>query len=157
MEPSLPTAVTHLQPLPLAQIAVYWTVKCYTFHLINTLNLISMVWELQEKMKQIYSVHEQRQPLRGGGNQQNCHGNAEMLSGAGGEPGEECRFAGHSWRCCLDLVRPAWWVMVSPQSLSCSPGAGWASHHPKLCPAMGTALSKPKSTRNDPVSLSTDD
>lgn len=58
-ESSLPTAVTLLQPLPLplAQIAVCWTVKCYTFHLINTLNLILMVWELLEKMKQIYNLY----------------------------------------------------------------------------------------------------
>lgn len=50
-ETSLPMAVTRLRPLPLAQIVVCWAVKCYTFHLINALNLILMVWELLEKIK----------------------------------------------------------------------------------------------------------
>lgn len=50
-EPSLPVAVTHLWPLPLTQIVVCWAVKRYRFHLIKTLNLILMVWELLEKMK----------------------------------------------------------------------------------------------------------
>lgn len=56
-----------------------------------------MVWELLEKMKQIYNLYEQRQPLRGGGNHQNCHGNLKVLCWSkGGEPGEGwlCRTGG---------------------------------------------------------------
>lgn len=57
-----------------------------------------MVWELQEKMKQIYNLYEQRQPLRGGGKRQNCHGNVKSASlERGEEPGEVCR---QSWRLC---------------------------------------------------------
>lgn len=45
-----------------------------------------MVWELLEKMKQIYNLCEQRQPLQGGGNHQNCHGNvkSDLLEQGGG-------------------------------------------------------------------------
>lgn len=74
------------------------------FLLINTLNLILMVWELQEKMKQIYNLYEQRQPLRGGGKRQNCHGNVKVLRWRKGK--SQVRSAG--WLCKLEVL-PWFW------------------------------------------------
>lgn len=95
-----------------------------------------MVWELLEKMKQIYNLYEQRQPLRGGGNHQNCHGNLKVLCWSKGESQEKAGCAelevlpwvgwvGDGLTAdlpCPELFSSCWVDVVPSQAFSCRGG-----------------------------------